>query len=1593
MNILLDGTILATPSKNRGLGKYCQELLINMRKLMSGDDRLYLLTYNGMTCDFDFNGIENISVYLGPFKAGHGNHRDWLFSVRPFEELGAIAIENMLLKYEIDVFIIFNLDENPFNFIKIIKERGRCGTIFATIVQDLIPLIFRERYLPTKELYERYYTKGLILKYSDIVFAISESAKEDTIKIYDIPEDRIHITYLGTSLKRVRVSENAFSEAAAKFNITKPYMIYTASDEWRKNIDRSIIGFSLSREARDKFQFVIVFKIENRERYSKLIKKYGLEGKVILTDYVSNEELTVLNMNASASIFPSIYEGFGLPVVEAMEYGLPVAVSNVSSMPEITGEGGVFFDPYDEKSIGAAINKILLDKEEVERQKALSDERKSLFSFEKCARTTLDTIKGALEKRDVKAADKSGGVSYPAIYVSEFLLYAVKAKYISFFEDELCTLLIREKNQITDLLYSVQNINKQSYKANPKALKVLFDATVLREGYGKQANRSGIYVAVLNILYELLKRDDICIILYFEEADKIRVESALLELPVSLYHKISFYNGSIYDFDIVFSPCLVIPKRFRCSNGFVRFTFLYDTLPITHPEYFGNPKKEDTWNWDIVSNATAYDYYFADSECAKKDYLSITPAMQADNVIVTPLAASDTFYCCSDKSIIEKAREKYGIPHDKKYIFSLCSVEPRKNLIAAVEAFVEFLKETGARDIVFVLGGAQWYSFAAKFQNVIKKYPDKIIYAGYVDDEDLAPLYSGSLCSIYASLYEGFGLPALEAMKCGTPLIASNSSSIPEVTGDAALPVDPADKKDIVNAIRRIYENEDLRAELSAKGLERAKLFGWDKTADKIAAAFKHAVSEKKYAPIISEDNMPFFPKKKNIIFTIVSKNYLGQALTLHQSLKEQNHADYDFRIFLMDAFVSYEEAEEILNIKQKGVDITFYGEVRKVFKDINFEEMLIKYGVVEMNTAIKPFIIEYLFKTGYDKVIYSDPDIYFYSPIDRLDSLLDEYDIILTPHTVEPFPKDDGYLPDLFTIMRAGMYNCGFIAVRNSENSLKMTEFWRGRLFAHCFIKFEDYMFTDQVWAAWFPALFDKVFILKDLGYNAAYWNLHERLPYFKDNKWYMNDDELVFYHFSGFNPNDYRYISKYQTRYSLDTVNEDYGILAADYAGKLLNNDFERYKSMPYYYNRIPSVDVNISDWERRKIFPEVLYVEKVNPFLLDSGAASKIVKHLSSGSQKAGIAPFGINLIGYFREPHSVGHVARLFADRLYDCGIPFTIYDISERPDQDTEKDIAHILPYFSSECAYPVNIFFINADQIGRFINQDGRYNGKKNIALWAWEFESGFEKYKGSFKGLDGVIYFSEFALNVFRRYAPQTCEISKITAPFFQDWGALAPISDVRKKYGIHKDDFVFFFNFDFNSSYNRKNPESTVRAFGSVLKDEARAKLMIKTTNAASHRDKKERFDNMLDTLGIKRQVIWIDEIMDRAGVMSLVNACDAYVSLHRGEGFGLGMLEAMSMWKPVIASDYSGNREFMNASNALPVKCELADCDDDFAHYKDVEKWAAPDENEAAEYMKKLYFDRDFGLAVGEKAALSVSRQFSKENFFVSVMKLLK
>ena len=281
---------------------------------------------------------------------------------------------------------------------------------------------------------------------------------------------------------------------------------------------------------------------------------------------------------------------------------------------------------------------------------------------------------------------------------------------------------------------------------------------------------------------------------------------------------------------VFFSPFFAPPKEYL---HLAKFLVIYDAIPLIFDEYRNNPG--NYWFLELARKLDESYTCFAISSYTKSDFLKYLPHLKPENIIVTPLACDERFKPANADEIA-RARKKYNIPENKKYIFSLCTLEPRKNLIRAVKCFANFISKNNIDDLVFVLGGAHWDAFIEKLENEIgsldENIKSKILKIGYVDDSDQAALYSGALFFVYTSAYEGFGLPPLEAMSCGTPVITSNNSSLPEVVGQAAIMIDYDDDEAHIKAYESYYYNENLRQENSKKGLERAKLFSWEKCAD-----------------------------------------------------------------------------------------------------------------------------------------------------------------------------------------------------------------------------------------------------------------------------------------------------------------------------------------------------------------------------------------------------------------------------------------------------------------------------------------------------------------------------------------------------------------------------------------------------------------------------------------------------------------------------------------------------------------------------------------------------------------------------------------
>lgn len=395
-----------------------------------------------------------------------------------------------------------------------------------------------------------------------------------------------------------------------------------------------------------------------------------------------------------------------------------------------------------------------------------------------------------------------------------------------------------------DRILSFCSLNNNGYYLNnfvplPKKIKIIYDATLLGNFFRNNNARTGIFFVVYNILVELLKRFELEVYVYCEEHAKPDLLHVISKFP-NEFSNLKFYDGNILNFDIFFSPVFKIPDAIR-NSGICCFTYLYDLIAILFPEFNNEASNKNSWFMQLINSLDYDDYIFTISDWTKKDVINTLNKIDPKKITTALLAANDTFYQDLDEEKHRRIREKYTIPPDKKYVFSLCTLEPRKNLVFTVKNFIKFIEKNKIEDLVFVLGGGAWDSFIGQLDAAIdnlEKYKEKIIKTGYIDDCDLASLYSHAECTAYMSLYEGFGLPPLEAMQCGCPVIASKTSSLPEVVGDAAIMVAPHDDEAMIKAFEEIYFNKDVQKELVVNGLERAKRFSWKKTVDVMTNTF-----------------------------------------------------------------------------------------------------------------------------------------------------------------------------------------------------------------------------------------------------------------------------------------------------------------------------------------------------------------------------------------------------------------------------------------------------------------------------------------------------------------------------------------------------------------------------------------------------------------------------------------------------------------------------------------------------------------------------------------------------------------------------------
>ena len=301
-----------------------------------------------------------------------------------------------------------------------------------------------------------------------------------------------------------------------------------------------------------------------------------------------------------------------------------------------------------------------------------------------------------------------------------------------------------------------------------------------------------------------------------------------------------FSATKLTDADIYHSPQAPIPDQIQRSQA-KRFLTVHDLIPITQPTSV-NGLGVSLLRRQLRS-LTPDSYAFCVSEHVRNDLLKHSQ-LPPDNVFVTPLAAApENFYPVTQPELIRNTLKKYGLP-DAPYFLTLSSFDPRKNFPFLIECFgrLASARELPEHNLVIVGTNPERHSF---YEAALARHPQlkkRILAPGFIPDEDLAPIYSNATAFVFPSLSEGFGIPPLEAMQCGIPVIASNTTSIPEVVGEAGILLPPTEMDAWCQAMLRISQDSSLRNQLREKSLLRCRRFTWDRFIQETLRGYANAL-------------------------------------------------------------------------------------------------------------------------------------------------------------------------------------------------------------------------------------------------------------------------------------------------------------------------------------------------------------------------------------------------------------------------------------------------------------------------------------------------------------------------------------------------------------------------------------------------------------------------------------------------------------------------------------------------------------------------------------------------------------------------------
>ena len=746
------------------------------------------------------------------------------------------------------------------------------------------------------------------------------------------------------------------------------------------------------------------------------------------------------------------------------------------------------------------------------------------------------------------------------------------------------------------------------------------------------------------------------------------------------------------------------------------------------------------------------------------------------------------------------------------------------------------------------------------------------------------------------------------------------------------------------------------------------------------------------------------------IACTIVARNYLPHARVLTASFL-RHHAGGAFFVLLIDdedgTLDTTGEAFRVLRLADIGLardEATRLGAI---------------YDVVELATSVKPVLLQWLLDHHGDHAIYLDPDIQIFAPLDDLATMAATSGVVLTPHTMVPIPRD-GRRINTEDILCAGVFNLGFVAVGSAARP--MLTWWWGHTRRHALVDPGRMWFTDQRWIDLLPVYFDPC-IVKDPTLNVAYWNLHGRSLTWSGTRYEVDGRPLRFFHFSGFDHRRPHLLSRHQTDRPRILLSERPALqrLCHEYLEELRQAGIEAPAALTYGWASLPSglhFDRRVRRlyWSALVEFEEGRGPEPPNPFDGDDPSAfvawlttpdadgpatlsryelaiyrSRVDLHAAfprlddpdevvrlrhwlatDGVEQEGLSPellmaarrntsgrpvfapanslsAGVNVAGYLQAELGVGEAARLLVTALAAAGIDHSTIDY----DRTLSRRQHGFTPRGDNRAPFDINVVSVNADATPRFARDVGPtfFDGRHTAGYWFWELERFPSHLHAAFEHVDEVW--------TATRFVEQAVSAAAVRPVYRIPLPVQAGTTDRRfdrRHFGL-PEGFVFLFAFDFLSVVERKNPLGLIDAFTRAFRPDEGPTLVIKTINGHL---RLTELEYVRAAIGDRTDIRLIDAYYSRDEQQALTKVSDCYVSLHRSEGLGLTLAEAMSLGIPVIATAYSGNLDFMTPENSFLVDYSTGHVPAGAQPYPAGTPWADPDLDAAAGHMRRVVED---------------------------------